>query len=70
VQYVVTRDHGQWAIRHGGQRLGPYASCPHAIRAAVEQAALASQAKAEVVVERSPFDRYVVWIQGRDGFFR
>jgi hypothetical protein len=69
-QYIVTRDRGDWAVRSGGLWLGRFASCPHAIRAAVETAgkAAASQECAEVVVERSPYDRYTVWVRGKDGF--
>jgi hypothetical protein len=69
-QYIVTRDNGDWAVRYGGLWLGRFASCPRAIRAAVEAAetASASQDLREVVVERSPYDRYTVWIRGIDGY--
>ena len=69
-QYIVTRDHGAWAIRYNGQCLGRFASCPRAIRAAVEAADIASSSNdvCEVVVERSPYDRYTVWVRGTDGF--
>jgi hypothetical protein len=69
-QYIVTRDQGDWAVRYNGDRLGRFPSCPRAIRAAVEAAdvAHATDAAAEVIVERSPYDRYTVWVRGRDGF--
>jgi hypothetical protein len=69
-QYIVTRDCGDWAVRLGGLWLGRFASCPRAIRAAVEAAdkPAALQDSAEVVVERSPYDRYTVWVRGKDGF--
>ena len=37
-QYIITPDHGDWAIRYNGDCLGRFASCPRAIRAAVEVA--------------------------------
>jgi hypothetical protein len=68
-QYVVIRDQGDWAVRYNGHALGRFVSCPRAIRAAVEAAggAHSSTHRTEVVVERSPFDRYTVWVLGRDG---
>jgi hypothetical protein len=68
-QYVVTRDQGDWAVRYNGHALGRFASCPRAIRAAVEAAGTAhsSDERTTVTVERSPFDRYPVWVRGRDG---
>ena len=69
-QYIVTRDKGDWAVRYAGVWLGRFASCPRAIRAAVEAAETASSSHdvREVVVERSPYDRYTVWIRGKDGY--
>lgn len=69
-QYIVTRDQGDWAIRYNGECLGRFPSCPRAIRAAVEAADIASSSNhvCEVVVERSPHDRYPVWVRGTDGF--
>jgi hypothetical protein len=69
-QYIVTRDRGDWAVRLRGLWLGRFASCPRAIRAAVEAADKPSKSEdpAEVVVERSPYDRYTVWVRGKDGF--
>jgi hypothetical protein len=69
-QYIVTRDQGNWAIRYNGVSLGRFRSRPRAIRAAVEAADTASSSKhvCEVVVERSPYDRYTVWVRGTDGF--
>jgi hypothetical protein len=68
-QYVITRDQGDWAVRYNGHAFGRFVSCPRAIRAAVEAADVAhsSTQRTEVVVERSPFDRYTVWVRGRDG---
>ena len=65
--FIVARDNGDWAVRLDGTSLARYASCPRAIRAAVEAAHGAT--RAEVMVERSPYDRYTVWISGRDGLF-
>ena len=69
-QYIITPDQGDWAIRYNGDCLGRFASCPRAIRAAVEVADTASSSNhvCEVVVERSPNDRYTVWVRGTDGF--
>jgi hypothetical protein len=69
-QYIVTRDNGDWAVRFSGLWLGRFASCPRAIRAAVEAAetASASEDVREVVVERSPYDRYTVWVRGKDWY--
>jgi hypothetical protein len=69
-QYIITRDHGDWAIRYNGECLGRFASRPRAIRAAVEVADTASSSDhvCEVIVERSPYDRYTVWVRGTDGF--
>ena len=68
-EFIVIRDRGDWAVRQGDIWLGRYISCPRAIRAAVEAAdkAVFPEGSTEVVVERSPFDRYTVWIAGRDG---
>jgi hypothetical protein len=59
-RYVVTRDQGDWTIRYNGDFLGRFASCPRAIRAAVEAADTTPSYTdvCEVVVERSPYDRY------------
>jgi hypothetical protein len=70
--FVVARDNGDWDVRLDGTSLARYASCPRAIRAAVEAAHDAldrNTTRAEVMVERSPYDRYTVWISGRDGLF-
>jgi hypothetical protein len=69
-RYIVTRDQGDWAIRYDGDLVGRFASCPRAIRAAVEAADTtpSSTDACEVVVERSPYDRYTVWVRGTDGF--
>ena len=69
-QYIVTRHGGDWAVRFHGLWLGRFASCPRAIRAAVEAADKPArpQDSAEVVVERSPYDRYTVWVRGKDGY--
>src|SRR5215207_8200676 len=69
-QYIITPDQGDWAIRYNGDCLGRFASCSRAIRAAVEVADTASSSHqvCEVVVERSPSDRYTVWVRGTDGF--
>jgi hypothetical protein len=71
-QFIVARDNGDWDLRLDGKSLARYASCPRAIRAAVEAAddAVDDQTtRAEVLVERSLYDRYTVWISGRDGLF-
>ena len=67
-QYIITPDQGDWAIRYNGDCLGRFASCPRAIRAAVEVADTASSSNhvCEVVVERSPSDRYTVWVRGTE----
>jgi hypothetical protein len=71
-QFIVIRDNGDWDIRLDGRSLARFASCPRAIRAAVEAADGALDqvtTRTEVVVERSPCDRYTVWIGGHDGLF-
>lgn len=70
--FIVARDNGDWDVRRDGASLARYPSCPRAIRAAVEAAHAAldqDTARAEVTVERSLYDRYTVWIGGRDGLF-
>ena len=69
-RYIVTRDQGDWAVDHNGERCGRFPSCPRAIRAAVEAAETSplSDTAVEVIVERSPFDRYTVWVRGKDGY--
>ena len=69
-QYIITREQGEWGIRYNGDWLGRFPSCPRAIRAAVEAADSASSSNddCKVIVERSPYDRYTVWVRGTDGF--
>ena len=67
-EYIVRRDSGDWSVSRNGTAVGRFVSCPRAIRAAVEAVEVTPALSGHGVVERSPFDRYVVWVRGQDGY--